>query len=292
MIKVGFIGTGNMGGALARAVAKADSAAYANNSSAANAGGTERRYRLMLTNRTPVKAEKLAKELADEFCADAEAVCDNASIAAEADFIFLGVKPQMMEEMLKEIAPLLSARKEQGEGFTLVTMAAGLSIDRIKEMAGGNYQVIRIMPNTPASIGEGMVLYCADDAEEGAAEEFRLMLRAAGRLSRLPEKLIDAGSAVSGCGPAFVYMFIEALADGGVEAGLPRDKAYELAAQMTRGAAGMVLETGRHPGELKDAVCSPGGTTIEGVRVLEEGGLRGLVMDAVIAAYEKNAALG
>ena len=117
------------------------------------------------------------------------------------------------------------------------------------------------------------------------------MLLASGRMCELPESLIDAGSAVSGCGPAFVYMFIEALSDGGVQAGLPRAKAYELAAKMVEGSAAMVLESGRHPGELKDAVCSPGGTTIEGVRVLEEGGLRGLVMDAVIAAYEKNSAL-
>ncbi len=293
MLKVGFIGTGNMGGALARAVAKAGSAANEAGTTAGKAAGAdERKYRLLLTNRTMVKAEELAAELKAEFGADAYAVSDNKAIAAEADFIFLGVKPQMMAEMLKEIAPVLSERSKRGEKFTLITMAAGLGIDRIKEMAGGDYQVIRIMPNTPVSIGEGMVLYSADGVEETAAEEFRLMLSRAGRLSELPEKLIDAGSAVSGCGPAFVYMFIEALADGGVQAGLPRAKAYELAAQMAAGSARLVLESGRHPGELKDAVCSPGGTTIEGVRVLEEGGMRGIIMDAVIAAYEKNAALG
>ena len=293
MLKVGFIGTGNMGGALARAVAKAGSAADEAGTTAGKAAGAdERKYRLLLTNRTMVKAEELAAELKAEFGADAYAVSDNKAIAAEADFIFLGVKPQMMAEMLKEIAPVLSERSKRGEKFTLITMAAGLGIDRIKEMAGGDYQVIRIMPNTPVSIGEGMVLYSADGVEETAAEEFRLMLSRAGRLSELTEKLIDAGSAVSGCGPAFVYMFIEALADGGVQAGLPRAKAYELAAQMAAGSARLVLESGRHPGELKDAVCSPGGTTIEGVRVLEEGGMRGIIMDAVIAAYEKNAALG
>ena len=292
MLKVGFIGTGNMGGALARAVAKAGSAADEAGTTAAKAAGVEGKYRLLLTNRTMVKAEELVAELKAEFGADAYAVSDNKAIAAEADFIFLGVKPQMMAEMLKEIAPVLSERSKRGEKFTLITMAAGLGIDRIKEMAGGDYQVIRIMPNTPVSIGEGMVLYSADGVEETAAEEFRLMLSRAGRLSELTEKLIDAGSAVSGCGPAFVYMFIEALADGGVQAGLPRAKAYELAAQMAAGSARLVLESGRHPGELKDAVCSPGGTTIEGVRVLEEGGMRGIIMDAVIAAYEKNAALG
>ena len=275
MIKVGFIGTGNMGGALAKAAARADGD-----------------YELMLTNRSKAKAEKLAAVLQAESSAKVNVVSDNREIAKEADYIFLGVKPQMMAEMLAGISDTLRHRAEKGDSFTLITMAAGLAAADIRQMAGGDYQVIRIMPNTPAEIGEGMILYAADDTvDRQAVESFKQILRAAGRLTELPEKLIDAGSAVSGCGPAFVYLFVEALADGGVQAGLPRAKAYELAAQMTAGSARLLLESGRHPGELKDAVCSPGGTTIEGVRVLEEGGLRGIVMDAVIAAYEKNAAL-
>ena len=274
MIRAGFIGTGNMGGALATAVARANE-----------------EYEILLTNRTKEKAVKLEKELKEQFGAKVRTAADNNDIAANADYIFLGVKPQMMEDMLKGIAASLQERTLKGDKFTLVTMAAGLSISRIKEMAGGDYQVIRIMPNTPAAIGEGMTLYSAPEVPTAAVDALVHMLQASGRLCELPEKLIDAGSAVSGCGPAFVYMFIEALADGGVNAGLPRAKAYELAAKMVEGSAAMVLERGRHPGELKDAVCSPGGTTIEGVRVLEEGGLRGLVMDAVIAAYEKNFAL-
>ena len=274
MIRVGFIGTGNMGGALAKAVARTDG-----------------NYEILLTNRTMDKAEKLAKTLKEEFGAKALAASDNSRIAKEADYIFLGVKPQMMEDMLGSISDTLRLRAENGGSFTLITMAAGLSIADIRKMAGGDYQAIRIMPNTPVEIGEGMILYSADNIGSEVKEEFIRMLKKAGRLTELPESLIDAGSAVSGCGPAFAYMFTEALADGGVEAGLPRAKAYELAAQMLKGSAELVLESGKHPGELKDAVCSPGGTTIEGVRVLEEGGLRGLVMDAVIAAYEKNAAL-
>lgn len=274
MIKVGFIGTGNMGGALATAVARAND-----------------EYELILTNRSKDKAVKLETELKEQYGAKVRTTEDNNDIAANADYIFLGVKPQMMEGMLKGLAASLKDRAARGDKFTLVTMAAGLSISRIKEMAGGDYSVIRIMPNTPAAIGEGMILYSAPDVETELTDEFVKMLQAAGRMCELPEKLIDAGSAVSGCGPAFVYMFIEALADGGVNAGLPRAKAYELAAKMVEGSAAMVLESGKHPGELKDAVCSPGGTTIEGVRALEQGGLRGLVMDAVMAAYEKNFAL-
>ena len=274
MIRAGFIGTGNMGGALATAVARANE-----------------EYEILLTNRTKEKAVKLEKELKEQFGAKVRTAADNNDIAANADYIFLGVKPQMMEDMLNGIAASLQERTLKGDKFTLVTMAAGLSISRIREMAGGDYQVIRIMPNTPAAIGEGMTLYSAQEVPAATVDAFVHMLQASGRLCELPEKLIDAGSAVSGCGPAFVYMFIEALADGGVNAGLPRAKAYELAAKMVEGSAAMVLESGRHPGELKDAVCSPGGTTIEGVRVLEDGGLRGLVMDAVIAAYEKNFAL-
>ena len=262
MATFGFIGTGNMGGALARAARK-------------RLSGDE----VLLANRTAAKAEALAKEL------DCRAV-DNETAAREADYLFLGVKPQMMEEMLAGIAPVLAARKDR---FLLVTMAAGLTIARIRELAGGDFPVIRIMPNTPAAIGEGMVLYALGPGV--TVEEERTFLDAmagAGRFSSLPERLIDAGSAVAGCGPAFVDLFIEALADGGVACGLPRAQAQTFAAQMVAGSARLALESGQHPGVLKDAVCSPGGTTIQGVRALEAGGFRSAVMEAVIAAYEKN----
>jgi pyrroline-5-carboxylate reductase len=149
------------------------------------------------------------------------------------------------------------------------------------------------MPNTPVAYGEGMILYCAsEEVGDETLAKFRDFMKYAGELDMIPERLIDAGSAVSGCGPAFVYMFIEALADGGVAAGLPREAAMKYAAETVKGAAVTVLRSGKHPGELKDAVCSPGGSTIEGVRALEQAGFRSAVMDAVIASYEKNKLLG
>ena len=262
MAVFGFIGVGNMGGALARAAAK-------------KASGPS----LLLANRSPEKAEQLAAALGGQ-------VSDNAAIAAGADFIFLGVKPQMLPGVLAGLAPVLQARQSP---FVLVSMAAGTSIARVRQLAGGDYPVIRIMPNTPAAIGQGMILYApSENVPAAALETFLDRMSAAGRFARLEERLIDAGSAVSGCGPAFVDLFIEALADGGVACGLPRATAMELAAQMVLGSAALVLSDGRHPGALKDAVCSPGGTTIQGVRVLEKGGFRSTVMEAVIAAYEKN----
>ena len=261
MVTFGFIGTGNMGGALARAARK-------------HLAGAE----ILLANRTPAKAEALAADLQ---CRTA----DNQTAAREARYLFLGVKPQMMAGMLTEIAPVLAARQDR---FILVSMAAGLTMARIREMAGGNYPVIRIMPNTPSAIGEGMILYTSDGVTEEELQSFLDTMSGAGRLAPLEERLIDAGSCVAGCGPAFVDLFIEALADGGVACGLPRALALEFAAQMTAGSARLVLQSGQHPGALKDAVCSPGGTTIQGVRALEEAGFRGAVMDAVIAAYEKN----
>ena len=261
MAILGFIGTGNMGGALARAACK-------------RVPGDQ----VLLSNRTAAKAEALAQELGCR-------VADNTAVAEQATFLFLGVKPQMMRETLAQIAPVLASRTDR---FILVTMAAGLTIASIQEMAGGAYPTIRIMPNTPASIGQGMVLYTYCDSVTSEDEEvFLESMAGAGRFSALPERLIDAGSAVSGCGPAFVDLFIEALADGGVACGLPRAQALEFAAQMVAGSAQLVLETSAHPGVLKDAVCSPGGTTIQGVRTLEEAGFRGAVMNAVIAAYEK-----
>ena len=260
--KLGFIGVGNMGGALVRAARK-------------NTPSTA----ICVANRSPEKAKALADEIPCR-------VKSNAEIAAWADYIVLGVKPQMMGALLAEIGPELSARKDR---FVLVSMAAGLSIADIQELAGGSYPVLRIMPNTPCSIGEGMALYTSGPGVTG--DEERIFLEAmagAGRFSPIPEALMDAGSAVAGCGPAFVDLFVEALADGGVACGLPRAQALEFAAQMVLGAARLILESGKHPGELKDAVCSPGGSTIQGVRRLEEAGFRGAVMGAVIAACEKN----
>ena len=262
---IGFLGCGNMGGAIARAVCKAADP-----------------QSVWLANRTPAKAEALAAELGCN-------TTSNDEVAGRCDLIFLAVKPQMMEELL---APLRFTLAERPGRFVLCSMAAGLSIGRIQEMAGGDYPVIRIMPNTPASVGAGMIQYCSANVTAEEEQEFLKLMAPAGRLDAVAEGMIDAASCVSGCGPAWVYQFIEALADGGVACGLPRAKAQEYAAQMVLGSAKLVLESGKHPGALKDAVCSPGGSTIQGVRVLEEHGLRGAVMDAVLAAYDKTKEMG
>jgi pyrroline-5-carboxylate reductase len=158
-------------------------------------------------------------------------------------------------------------------------------------MAGGEYPIIRIMPNTPCMVGEGMTQYCTVGVSEDALSDFLAAMAPAGRFDAVEERLMDAAGCVSGCGPAFAYLFIEALADGGVACGLPRAQAVEYAAQMMAGAARMVLESGEHPGLLKDRVCSPGGTTIQGVRALEANGFRSACMEAVIAAYDKTLAM-
>ena len=159
--------------------------------------------------------------------------------------------------------------------------------------AGYDVPVLRIMPNTCVAIGKGMTALCArTGVEESVIREVEEILSATGRVERISEGLMDQFSAVAGCGPAFVYPYIEALADGAVSTGLPRKQAMEYAAQMVMGAAAMVLESGRHPGQLKDEVCSPGGSTIAGVAELERGGLRAAAINAVQAAYEKSTKLG
>lgn len=260
-MKYGFIGCGNMGGAIARALSKVTTD-------------------IMITDRSG-KAKALAEELGIRYGTAAQ-------IAAECDKIYLAVKPHMMAGVLEPLQPALQARKP-----LLITMAAGLTMARIEEMAGGELAVIRIMPNTPVTVGKGMTQYCANSrVTEADIQDFLSDLRFAGQLDSLDESLIDAASALSGCGPAYMYMFIEALADGAVACGIPRAKAMEYAAATMIGAGEMVLASGKHPGALKDAVCSPGGSTIAGVRALEQHGFRGAAMDCVIAAYEKNKLLG
>ena len=265
-MKIGFIGAGNMGGALARAAAKA--VAPSN---------------IFLSDQLAEKASALAAELGCNACTTEQA-------ALCCDYIFLGVKPQVMGAMLTQIAPVLASRKDS---FVLVSMAAGMCMADIRRMAGGDYPLIRIMPNIPVSVGGGMILYdITDNVSQEAEEGFCKAMAHAGLLDKLPEKLIDAGSALSGCGPAFVCLFAEALADGAVACGLTRQQATTYAAQTLKGTAEMLLQTGIHPGALKDAVCSPGGSTIAGVGALEQGGLRAAAMDAVACAYTRTKELG
>jgi pyrroline-5-carboxylate reductase len=265
MALFGFIGVGNMGGAIASAVAKSVDPAQ-----------------LLVSDHD---REKVAA-FTDHWGA---VPSDNKTIAREAKFVVLGVKPQYMAGVLGELKPILEVRTD----CVLVTMAAGMTMQSIANLVGGGYPVIRIMPNTPAKIGQGVILYDHNDrVKKEDVNQFLAAMTQAGMLDPLPERLIDAGSAVSGCGPAFVCLFLEAMADGGVACGLPRDKALEYAAQTLVGTAGLLLQSGDHPGAMKDAVCSPGGSTIQGVRMLEKGGLRSAMMEAVIAAYEKSRDLG
>lgn len=254
----GFVGTGKMGGALACAVIK-------------KVGGEN----VLLADAMIEKAAALAKEYGCECAASNEVV-------ANCKFAFLGVKPQVMSAVADSIKADISDKT------ILVSMAAGISISRIEDMFGKR-PIIRIMPNTPASVGEGMILYTANEfVKKEDLEEFCDILSFSGKLDALDEKLIDAASAVSGCGPAFVYLFIQAMADGGVKCGLPRDKALAYAEQTVLGAAKLAIESGEHPEKLKDDVCSPGGTTIEGVRAMEEGSVRAAMINAVTAAFEKS----
>ncbi|MBR6040573.1 MAG: pyrroline-5-carboxylate reductase [Clostridia bacterium] len=255
---VGVIGTGAMGSAVARLVAD--------------------KKPLYLSNRTPEKVEKLAAELSAR-------VSTNEEIAKDCDLIFLAVKPQMLPEVLSALAPVFASRADR---FVLVTMAAGLTCDTIKELSGGAYPVIRMMPNTPITVGAGIITYCGSGAAEEELSAFAALLADAGTLDRIDEHLIDAASALAGCGPAFVDLFLEALSDGAVACGLPRKTALLYAAQTVEGAAKAARLSGEHPGRLKDVVCSPAGSTIQGVRALERGGFRSAAMEAVIAAYERN----
>ena len=260
-MKYGFIGCGNMGGAVARALSK-----------------TTRD--ILVTDRSG-KAAALAAELGIQYG-------DNETVARQCDRIFLCVKPHMMADVLKPLQSILQARKPM-----LITMAAGLTVAQIEDFAATALPVVRVMPNTPVAVGSGVIQYCHNGlVTEEMLADLLDNLRFAGRLDELEEKLIDAASALSGCGPAYTYIFLEALADGAVACGIPRAKALEYAAATLEGAARMYLETRTHPGALKDAVCSPGGSTIAGVKALEQHGFRGAVMDCVAAAYEKNKLLG
>ena len=260
-MKYGFIGCGNMGGAVARALS-----------------GTTKD--ILVSDRSG-KAKALAEELGISYG-------DNQTIAQSCQRIFLAVKPHMMADMLAPLAPVLAQRKP-----VLITMAAGLTMAQIQAFVGAEIPVIRVMPNTPTAVGMGVIPYCANPlvTEEDLSDWLKDMAPC-GLLDPLEERLIDAASALSGSGPAYAYVLLEALADGAVACGLPRAKAMAYAAKMLSGSAEMFLASGQHPGALKDAVCSPGGSTIEGIRVLEQRGFRGAAMDCVIAAYRKNLELG
>jgi pyrroline-5-carboxylate reductase len=274
-ITIACIGSGNMGGALMKGAADIVGAK--------NIG---------FTDADRPKAETAASALG------AAVYASNIIAAQKGDYIFLAVKPQVLQAVLEEIAPAIQERLSNNRPPIVVSMAAGWTIAKIQAGLGLKVKepkvpVIRIMPNTPALISKGVIVMApSPEVPPEKTAELEKILAAAGIVDRLDEKYLDAVTGLSGSGPAFVYLFIEALADGGVRAGLPRDKALRYASQTVLGSAAMVLETGKHPGELKDMVTSPGGTTIAGVAALENGAFRGTVMQAVEAAWKRSAELG
>lgn len=264
MAKIGFIGMGNMGTAIMKGLLKKYSPED-----------------ILFSSAHEEKMKKITGETGVPH------VPDNASCAAQVKYLVLAVKPQMLPGVFEEIKGVVT------KDHVVISIAAGYSIQDFKDGLGEDIRIVRSMPNTPAMVGEGMTGVCYDQAlfseeEKNTIEEF---FTSFGKMEILPERLMDVVGCASGCSPAYVYMFIEALADGCVKHGMPRQSAYQMAAQAVLGSAKMVLETGRHPGELKDMVCSPGGTTIEGVAALEECGFRSAVIKACDANFEKNSKL-
>ena len=268
--KIGFIGAGNMGGALIVAAGKSI--------------GPEQ---VLITDYLPEKAAELAAQVGCETAAD------NSEIVRRCERVVLAVKPNVMRDVVRGIAPAVTERVRAGKELILVTIAAGITTDTIKECLETQVPVIRIMPNTPVAVGQGMILLTGgSEVTEEMYARFRTCLAKAGDFERLPESAIDITSSISGCTPAYAYMFIDSLAVGAVQVGVPRAQALRLAAKTVLGSAAMVLESGLHPDQLKDNVCSPGGSTIVGVTALEENRFRYAVEQSIIRSTEKNCSLG
>lgn len=261
MVKYGFIGCGNMGGAIAKALRKATD-------------------QIVITDRSG-KARSLAAELGCEYN-------DTDAIISSCDRIFLAVKPQMMADVLTPLKNKLAVKKP-----LLISIAAGLSIERLEEMAGSDIPMIRMMPNTPVSVGCGMIQYCCNPlVEPSVLKSFLSDMRFCGKLDLIDEELMDCASAISGSGPAYMYLFAEALADGAAACGLSREKALEYAIATMTGAAEMLNKSGQSPKTLREAVCSPGGSTLAGLRALDENGFADAVAACIRAAYARNKELG
>ncbi len=264
--RIGFLGAGKMATALARGFVHAGMV-----------------FPSEITASDPVDAAR--KRFATEV--GAATVATNLEVAKAADILFLATKPDQTTAVLKEISQAFTQK------HLIISIAAGVTLGKLEAALPAGARVIRVMPNTPALVGAGASAFALGQSATAADGELaQKLLAAVGLALPVKEALLDAVTGLSGSGPAYVYQFIEALSDGGVAAGLPRDVATKLAAQTVLGAAKMVLETGQHPGALKDQVTSPGGTTIEGVHELEKGKLRGTVMSAVRAATEKSKKLG
>jgi pyrroline-5-carboxylate reductase len=255
-VKIGFIGCGNMGSAIIKALVKKYSSEY-----------------IYISDLNAKALEEIQKKYKVN-------VGNNYFVVQNSDIIFLAVKPNVYHIVLNEI-------KELSQGKVIISMAAGKSISDV-QMVLGQQKIVRIMPNTPALVGEAMTAVTFNNLISSTEKEtVRDILTCFGKLEEVEEKYMSAVTAISGSSPAYIYMVIEAMADAGVLLGLPRQKAYAMAAQSVLGSAKMVLESGELPAKLKDNVCSPGGTTIEAVRKLEEKGLRSTFIEAIVACYEK-----
>ncbi len=261
-MKIGFIGCGNMASAMIGGILKK---------------GIYEKEEIIVSNLTEAGSRRSQEKLG------VVTTLDNKEVVRSTKTVVLAVKPQFYEEVLKEV---------QGEltpDHLIVGIAPGKTLAWLEEKSGKPLKVVRMMPNTPALVGEGMTGFCANErVTEEELTEIRTITESFGRSEMVPERLMDTVGAVSGSSPAYVFMFIEAMADAAVAQGMTRKQAYSFASQAVLGSAKMVLETGMHPGELKDMVCSPAGTTIEGVRALEKAGMRSAIYEALQACADKS----
>lgn len=265
-IRVGFIGTGNMGTPLIKGAVKSGAAVPEN---------------IYIFDMDRSKAEAISKETGVRTAAD------NRELVRACDYIVLAVKPVYVKQVLEEIKDVFTMEK------VLVSIAVGITSESLKAVLGEDRKVVRTMPNLPVLVGEGMTLVCFDKSlknDEKAA--VRSLFEGAGKVEELEERLMSEVTALTGSSPAYVFMMIEAMADGAVQSGIPRKVAYKLASQALLGSAKMVLETGLHPAELKDQVCSPAGTTIEAVQTLEKNGFRYSIMEAMKECTRKALEIG
>lgn len=260
-MKIGFIGLGNMAGAMIGGLVK----------SGVNKAD------ILGFDVSPKAGESRKSEFGIEICAD------NKELAKTADYIVLAVKPQFLAPVLKEINEVLTEKK------VIISIVAGKSLAFLSEGITNTKKMVRCMPNTAALVGAAITAVTPSEAvNEEELKNALEIIESFGKASVVPERLMDTVTGVSGSSPAFVFMFIEAMADAAVLEGMPRAQAYEFAANAVYGSAKLMIETGKHPGELKDMVTSPAGTTIEGVKALEDGAFRATVMDAVMAATERS----
>lgn len=261
MAKIGFIGMGNMGHAMLKGVLNIFN-----------------KEEIIYTDVNEERMKKVHEETGVEY------VLSNAECANNAKYIVLAVKPQFLDGVLKNIENIVK------EDNIVISIVAGITTDDLHKALGRDIRIVRAMPNTPALLGEGMTGVCYNDDELRVEEkdEIKKIFASIGKMKVVSEKMMSTITCASGSSPAYVYMFIEALADSAVKYGMPRKDAYEFVAQTVLGSAKMVLETKLHPGVLKDMVCSPGGTTIAGVAALEENGFRNAIIKATDACYEKS----